>query len=35
MYTTQVLKSMLQNATSPREKWIIIRFIRAKIEMMH
>ncbi len=34
MYTTHILRIMLQNAKSPREKWIIMRFIQTRIEMM-
>ena len=32
--TTHILQIMLQNAKSPRERWIILRFIQKRIEMM-
>ncbi len=30
-YTTEVLRIMLNQARSPREKWIILQFIKYKI----
>ena len=30
-YTTEILRIMLESAKSPREKWIIIQFIKYKI----
>ncbi len=34
MFTTYILQIMLRNAKSPREKWIIMKFIQKRIEMM-
>ena len=34
-YTTGVLRIMLKNAKSPREKWIIMQFIKYQIKQMH
>jgi len=34
MYSTNILRIMLNEAKSPREKWIIMMFIQKKIDMM-
>jgi len=34
MYSTNILRIMLKEAKSPRERWIIMMFIQKKIDMM-